>query len=90
MTSIIRKTNKLDANKISVGSGTQADILAKKTVEGKLIIYSSAQKILNAIFSENADVINTAIIAYNTDLSELLNDNYKSILPDSAQDGLEK
>ena len=89
MTSIKRKTNKLDENKISVGSETQTGILAKKTVEGKPIIYSSAQKILNAIFSENADVINTAIITYNTDLSEL-NDNYKSILPDSAQAGLEK
>lgn len=88
MTSIIRKTNKLDANKISVGSETQTGILAK-TVEGKPIIYSSAQKILNAIFSENADVINTAIRTYNKDLSEL-NDNYKSISLDSAQDGLEK
>jgi hypothetical protein len=88
MTSIIRKTNKLYENEISVGRETQTGILAK-TVEGKPIIYSSAQKILNAIFSENADVINTAIIDYNKDLSEL-NDNYKNILPDSAQVGLEK
>jgi hypothetical protein len=89
MTRIIRKTNTLDKHKISVGSETQTDILAKKTDEGKPIIYSSAQKILNAIFLENADVINTAIIDYNKDLSKL-NDNYKNILPDSAQDRLEK